>query len=260
MPGRRPISEFAGRLPVKKQMHEIPKHKVLDINTSLTFLTEKQYKQLNKQDSRLARHKLVLTHSFDYAKFEHGSNWDFIPNTPKALRLRYNKQLRIFVEKYGSFGDEILKKPTFISLFKKLPIEEKITYLDTLLTLGKFKDFIKKGKTRADVFAYKLLNKFVEEYEYRNKVNLLRKKYNNDANKIIPEVEILIKSKYQKSYDRYASELKHLAPIFKYMDQYYKLGVLETIYIYGFDDPTTQKLIKDLIDAKITQIDGFSYN
>lgn len=174
---------------------------------------------------------------------------DYIAKNPKALRLRYNKQLKIFLEKYGVFGQHtITKEPDFINLFKKLPIEEKISYLDFVLSSSFLQEKAKKDPVNCFFSMLNILEKRVNEHILKEKMVALRKKYNNNADKIIIELKRFIKEKYSKSDSKLSPQLNKLEYIFKNLDKEARLHLLETIYIQGMDHPVTSALITSYLE------------
>ncbi|GEM_PF-5970017 len=261
MPIRKPIPDFAGRRPIKKEPPEIKKYKDLDLEHLFGDISKAKAKIHSKRINKAIKDKLLKTLSLNFAKYELGNNIDYVKRNPKALRLRFNKQLNIFAEKYIPYFkfDIISKEPHFRELFSRLTIEEKISYLDFVLS----SDFLQKmAKERTDECYFTMINileRRVAEISLSKRIKELHQKYKDDPDKIITEVKNLIKGKYLESYDKYRRQLMALEPIFKSLDKSSVLHILETIYVNGIDHPITNAIINSYMEhAGIKGLDNGS--
>jgi len=260
-PIRKPIPDFAGRRPIKKEISTIKKYKDLDLEHLFGKVSKAKAKIHSKQINKAIKDKLLRTSSLNFAKFELGHNIDYVKRNPKALRLRFNKQLNIFAEKYIPYFkyDIISKEPQFRNLFSKLTIEEKISYLDFVLSSDFLQNRAKQEPDRCYFAMYGILERRVAQVSLSKRITELHQKYKNDPDKIIIEVKNLIKGKYLESYDKYKPALMSLELIFKSLDKISVLHILETIYVNGIDHPITQALINSYMEhAGIKGIDGSS--
>jgi len=248
---RKPISDFVGRMPIKKEPENIKKYKDLGLEYISNNLSSSQEKIHRKQTNKAIKNKLLLSSSLNYAKYELGNNIDYIKKNPKALRLRLNKQLRIFSEKYVPYFkyDIISKEPSFRHLFSKLTIEEKISYMDFVLSYAdSLKERTKTDKEECYFTLLNILEKRVTEISFKKRIEQLHVKYKNNPDKIIEEVKSLIKGKYLDSFEKYNSEFKSLDLIFKVLDKKQVLLILEYVYIHGIDHILTKTLINSYLD------------
>ena len=252
---RKIIPEFAGRAPLKKKLSEIKKDKKYDL-LSPTIGNNRSPK--------------ISSSTFNYILFKNRGPGkyisDYIAANPKALRLRYNKQLRIFVERYGNFASKtFLKNLEIMRIFKELPVGAKIYVMDTILCYGDFSKAVKKDPVSCMDSLIDTVKSKSNEYMKYDVWKELQYKYKDNPDKMISELKRILRDTHSDPKHKHIlSELQESSAFSYYLRLISKekaIDILSRIYWNnGVDSAISGREIHDYFnDVKIKNSDG-SFN
>jgi len=242
---------FSGKKISLAKKKNIPVFQDLDIKYKNGLMSKSEHNKYNKRISKQLKGKIIEFPSFNYSKYKI-SEFDYIKQNPKALRLRFNKSLRIFSEKYGLFAENLLKNKSFTTLYSRLPLEDKINVLNNILSS---RQLIESYKKKPDFWSKHIINSVGARLSYidiHNKISILKSKYPNNPKKILSEVKSEILGKYISSYEEYSTKLNKIEFEFSSIGHEKLIDIFSEIYVFGINSFLTKHTINaSLVDLKI---------